>query len=213
MAYDITKPVRDIKELEPETQKGCLIIMEMCKKAGIPITIVETFRPQERQNYLYAQGRTRTGKVVTWTKESFHTTRRAFDFIHKTLGYNAPESFWKQVADMAQSIGFTAGYYFKGQKDRPHIQLDRGKRIVGVNLPVNSNSNSVKANNVDPALKLKLKQMYGFNDISIEYLANYKHGKALIEGMLVKKPLSDETLKYIKQYKHGEAMLQKIYNV
>lgn len=209
MGYDITRPVRDVNELEPEAKKGCLMLIEMCEKAGIPITIVETFRPQERQNYLYAQGRTRAGKVVTWTKSSFHTTRRAFDFIHKTLGYNAPESFWKRVADMAQNIGFTAGYYFKGQKDRPHIQLDRGKRITSANTV----TSAPKGNNVSPDLKLKLKQMYGFNDVSIEYLANYKFGKALIEGMLVKKPLSDETLKYIKQYKYGEAMLQKIYNV
>ncbi|MDP2396415.1 MAG: hypothetical protein Q8S84_08935 [bacterium] len=37
------------------------------------IFITESWRSQERQNYLYSLGRTIPGKTVTWTKDSEHT--------------------------------------------------------------------------------------------------------------------------------------------
>ena len=141
MAYDKTKVVDDINEIDSETKKGCLLFIEECKKRNLDIRIFETYRPQERQDYLYEQGRTRSGSKVTWTKSSYHTTRRAFDVIHRTLLWNAPESFWKGIAEVGKMFGFNCGYYWTKQ-DKPHFQLDKGKSIV-----IPSVSNSVNANN------------------------------------------------------------------
>ncbi|CAM5566737.1 putative protein OS=Lysinibacillus sphaericus OX=1421 GN=LS41612_07820 PE=4 SV=1 [Lysinibacillus sphaericus] len=41
--------------------------------------ITETYRSQARQHYLYTQGRTRPGKVVTWTLNSNHKSSLAWD--------------------------------------------------------------------------------------------------------------------------------------
>lgn len=126
---DITKVCDDITELDQDTQAAVAEFMRICKEKGLPIRIFETYRPQARQDYLYAQGRTRPGNKVTWTLNSFHTTRRAFDVIHKDLLWNAPESFWKAIAEIGKSIGLNAGYYWNKQ-DKPHFQLDKGKKPI-----------------------------------------------------------------------------------
>lgn len=127
---DITKPCRDLNELLPEVKKGAELFLEECKRQGLNILITETYRPQARQDWLYEQGRTRAGKKVTWTKKSKHTTRRAFDICKNVRGkeYDNSDGFFKKCADIAVSIGFTAGYYWSKQ-DMPHIQLDEGKHI------------------------------------------------------------------------------------
>lgn len=126
---DIKKVCDDIAELDQDTQMAVAEFMRICKEKGLPIRIFETYRPQARQDYLYAQGRTRPGDKVTWTLNSFHTTRRAVDVIHKDLLWNAPESFWKAIAEVGKSIGLNAGYYWNKQ-DKPHFQLDKGKKPI-----------------------------------------------------------------------------------
>ena len=51
------------------------------QETEIDFMVIEGFRPQERQNELYAQGRTKAGKKVTWTLNSRHTSGRAFDIV------------------------------------------------------------------------------------------------------------------------------------
>lgn len=59
---------------------ACRLLFQECFKAGIKnIFITETYRSQERQKYLYAQGRTRPGQIVTWTLDSNHKSRLAWD--------------------------------------------------------------------------------------------------------------------------------------
>ena len=147
MAYDKTKVVDSLNELEAETKKGCLLFIEECKKRNLDIRIFETYRPQIRQDYLYEQGRTRSGSKVTWTKSSFHTTRRAFDVIHRTLLWDAPESFWKSIAEVGKILGFNCGYYWS-QQDKPHFQLDVGKKII---VPVNSDP--INENNITKEIR------------------------------------------------------------
>lgn len=50
-------------------------------KAGIPIAIFETFRTPQRQDQIYAQGRTTSGKIVTQSKgwQSWHQYGVAVD--------------------------------------------------------------------------------------------------------------------------------------
>ncbi|CAM5484160.1 Peptidoglycan L-alanyl-D-glutamate endopeptidase OS=Lysinibacillus sphaericus OX=1421 GN=LS41612_04705 PE=4 SV=1 [Lysinibacillus sphaericus] len=76
----VTTTCRDLAELLPSAQTACRLLFQECYKAGIKnIFITETYRSQTRQKYLYAQGRTRPGKVVTWTLNSNHKSRLAWD--------------------------------------------------------------------------------------------------------------------------------------
>ena len=74
---------RDIAELSPKVQPMCLKFIGACQAAGIDILITSTYRDNESQNALYAQGRTAKGRKVTNAKggQSFHNYRVAFDFV------------------------------------------------------------------------------------------------------------------------------------
>ncbi len=56
----VTTVIRDLSQLLPVAQTACKLLFQECYKAGIrDIFITETYRTQERQNYLYQQGRSR----------------------------------------------------------------------------------------------------------------------------------------------------------
>ena len=94
---NITKANRDIKSLQPLAQQAAQLFLDECKKRGINIFVTEYQRAQERQDYLYCQGRTvsqcinagipksfaekycRAGQQVTWTRNSNHTSGYAWD--------------------------------------------------------------------------------------------------------------------------------------
>ena len=65
---------RKIEDLHPYVAKLCRAFVAACKKDGIDILITSTWRDNESQNALYAQGRTKPGKKVTNAKagQSFH---------------------------------------------------------------------------------------------------------------------------------------------
>src|SRR5690606_38735901 len=81
-AGGVRKVDRDLDELVPEFRKRLeRVISRMESEFGHQVTIVEAVRSQERQNYLFEQGRSRPGQVVTWTKNSNHLTGRAADVL------------------------------------------------------------------------------------------------------------------------------------
>ena len=78
----VTTTCRDVAQLKQVAQTAVRLLFQECAKAGITnIFITETYRSQERQNYLYAQGRTRSGNIVTWTRTSNHSGRLAWDIV------------------------------------------------------------------------------------------------------------------------------------
>lgn len=121
---DITTSCRDIKQLSVQAQKACTLFLSKCKKQGLDVCITETYRSQERQNYLYEQGRGRSGNIVTWTKNSRHTSRLAWDICKNVKGQEySDSSFFKKCGDIAKEIGITWGGTWK-EKDTPHFEID-----------------------------------------------------------------------------------------
>lgn len=120
---DVTKACRDISELTPQAQKACNLFMARCKARDLNVLITETYRSQERQNYLYEQGRSRSGKVVTWTKNSRHTSRRAWDICKNVKGQEYSDSgFFKACGDVAKELNITWGGTWK-TPDTPHFEI------------------------------------------------------------------------------------------
>ena len=121
---DVTKACRDIKELTPQAQKACGLFLSECKKQGLNVLITETYRSQERQDYLYQQGRTRAGKVVTWTHNSRHTSRRAWDVCKQVKGQEYSDAtFFKQCGEIAKKLGITWGGTWQSSPDTPHFEI------------------------------------------------------------------------------------------
>lgn len=116
---------RDISELCPTAQKACRLFLEKCEEKGLKVLITETYRSQERQNYLYEQGRTRSEKIVTWTKSSRHTSRRAWDICKNKKGEEYSDSnFFKECGKIAKELGITWGGTWK-TADTPHFEIDK----------------------------------------------------------------------------------------
>ncbi|AMJ42339.1 M15 family metallopeptidase [Anaerotignum propionicum] len=122
---DITKPCRDIQELSPLAQIACNLFRDECKKVGLIVCITETYRPQQRQNWLYEQGRTRAGNVVTWTKNSRHTSRMAWDICKNVKGQEYSDSaFFSKCGEIAKRLGITWGGTWS-TPDKPHFEINK----------------------------------------------------------------------------------------
>ena len=119
----VTTTCRKISELTPNAQIACNMFLEECKKQGLNVLITETYRSQERQNYLYEQGRTRPGKKVTWTRNSRHTSRRAWDICKNIKGAEYSDaSFFKKCGAIAKELGITWGGTWT-TPDTPHFEI------------------------------------------------------------------------------------------
>jgi len=120
----VTTTCREISELLPAAQTACQLLFQECFKAGIKnIFITETYRSQERQKYLYAQGRTRPGQIVTWTLDSNHKSRLAWD-----IAVCPPHSLYdvttlSKVGAIAGKLGITWGGNWSDKIDRPHFEV------------------------------------------------------------------------------------------
>ena len=142
----VTTTCRDLAELLPGAQTACRLLFQECYKAGIKnIFITETYRSQERQKYLYAQGRTRPGQVVTWTLNSNHKSRLAWD-----IAVGPPQLLYdvttlSRVGSIAKKLGIEWGGTWTKAIDRPHFEvkanwkMPKGYKLEGqVIVPSNS---------------------------------------------------------------------------
>jgi peptidoglycan L-alanyl-D-glutamate endopeptidase CwlK len=134
---------RDINELHPKVAEKCREFINRCKEQGIDVVITCTYRSEEEQNSLYAQGRTMPGKKITNAKgkNSYHFWRVAFDFVPIVNGkaqWNDLKLF-KQCGEIAESVGLEWAGRWKSFVEYAHCQytdgltladFQAGKRIV-----------------------------------------------------------------------------------
>lgn len=102
----------------------------------IDFSVLEGVRTLARQRELYAQGRTKPGKIVTWTMKSKHIEGKAVDLIPYPLDWNDLVKFNKIAAAMfraAKQLGIKIRWGAdwdgdgkpreKGETDSPHFEL------------------------------------------------------------------------------------------
>ena len=105
---------------------------------GYPMRLIEGVRSAERQQALYAQGRTKPGKIVTncdgVVKKSNHQAKDdgfghavdcAFlDDPHTPRDETYDESMpWNAYGALAEAVGLAWGGRWKDPYDRPHVEL------------------------------------------------------------------------------------------
>ena len=136
---DVTTACRDLNQLSAQAQKACALFLEECKRQGLNVLVTETYRSQERQNYLYEQGRSRAGDKVTWTKSSRHTSRRAWDICKNVKGQEySDKSFFKKCAEIAALFGITWGGDWNNTPDTPHFEVDLAWKLPTVSSPTDN---------------------------------------------------------------------------
>lgn len=122
---------RDTKLLHWKVQELLSQLIINCKKFGVEFKIIGTVRDQEYQSYIYEQGRSRKGNIVTNAKyTSFHRNDvgLAFDLcplVHGKLDWNAKKEYAIIIRE-AKLLGFTAGADWVSFPESAHFQLDGG---------------------------------------------------------------------------------------
>lgn len=94
---------------------------KIAAEEDIPIRVTEVKRSQERQDQLYAQGRTAPGPIVTWTRTSAHLDGRAFDVtIVGAPEYDDWPEAWELLGEVGEELGLKWGGHFQ---DYGHFEL------------------------------------------------------------------------------------------
>jgi peptidoglycan LD-endopeptidase CwlK len=115
--------IRDLNELDPRFRAILETALAEARKAGLDPVVIETYRPQSRQDELYAQGRTKPGRKVTWTRHSKHTQRLAADVCPRVNGvivWHRTDLF-DRWGEIAEKHGLVWGGRFSNY-DGAHVQ-------------------------------------------------------------------------------------------
>lgn len=134
------KSAARLNGLHPVVKQGAELLIERCFNRGVPILITQGLRTIAEQDALYAQGRTKSGAIVTNAKggSSFHNFGLAIDFAllmpdGKSVSWDMrrdgdfDKTFdWLEVIHEGESVGFECGYRWKSFPDPPHMQIAFG---------------------------------------------------------------------------------------
>ena len=183
MAVNVTSTTRDISELNPLVQVMLSVALDKIRKMKITPLVVETYRPKERQYYLYGQGRSvatcigagmpksyaqkyaRSGNKVTWTLNSIHIKRCAVDIIPQRNGkaiWDSKDKDTKQIISIMESVGFEAGANWSSSPDSPHFQ------VKGISLNGNCFTKNNTTKFVTKVIQKKLKKAGFYGDYTVD---------------------------------------------
>jgi len=121
-----------LQMLEAATRARVQRFLRMAQERGFHLKVTEGFRTWERQEELYAQGRTKRGKVVTWARggHSWHNYGRAIDVAFIENGKLTWEGNWNELGPIGEAAGLEWGGRWKGKKcDTDHFQFTNGMTI------------------------------------------------------------------------------------
>ncbi len=182
------------------------------KVQGVRPLILETYRTQKRQNYLYCQGRTVSEVMkkgisksfaqsycnpkaakITWTVNSLHKQRKAVDIVPArkidgkwTAIWNTKDKQTQSIIKSMQKYGFEAGANWTNNPDSPHFQVNGPFSRV---FKQGSNTTYVtmviqKALNKKAKTKLKVDGFWGSKTTEAVNKFRKQQGYKLINGQL-----------------------------
>ena len=116
------------------------VVKRAIEISEVDFMVVEGLRTKQRQEELYAQGRTKPGKVVTWTMKSKHIDGLAVDIApcnkDGSINWNDLKMFdkmadamFKAAKELNINIRHGADWNMngvkreKGETDSPHFEL------------------------------------------------------------------------------------------
>jgi GH24 family phage-related lysozyme (muramidase) len=124
---------KQIASLEPQVQERATRFMDLANKwaaeNGYEVKVTEGYRSPERQNELYAQGRTAPGPRVTNARagQSHHQSKRAFDVMITKNGKEVDKrEVWAQLAKLGKQSGLAWGGDFRSIYDPNHFEYMGG---------------------------------------------------------------------------------------
>ena len=125
---------RRLEDLLPTVQARAARWIAECERQGVPVLVTSTYRDNESQAAIYAQGRTTPGKIVTNAKagESLHNYRVAVDFVPLVGGKPDWEDAAKfaKAGQIAESQGMEWAGRWKSFKELAHVQFTGGLSLA-----------------------------------------------------------------------------------
>ena len=126
---------RSLDDLVPPARERAVLFQTTCALYGMDILIYCTYRSEEEQDDLYAQGRTKPGRIVTNARggESWHNHRCAFDFVPLVAGKPAWDdaNLYRKAGVIAESVGLEWAGRWKGSlRETAHCQYTGGLTLA-----------------------------------------------------------------------------------
>lgn len=121
---------RKIEDLRPEVASMARVMLAACDAEKLAVVIACTYRSNEEQAALYAQGRTTAGRIVTHARagQSEHNKRGALDVYPLQNGKLAEQdnpagrALWARLGAIGKAAGFTWGGDWR-MRDYPHFEF------------------------------------------------------------------------------------------
>lgn len=129
MAVNVTQSTRDLSQLKPLVGAVAQMAFIEAKNKGIDVLLTETYRPLERQYYLYCHGRTvqeaiaggvpkvkaekyvaqlkaegHKGGKITWTINSIHIQKQALDAIPQRVINKKMTAVWNSADPQTKQL-------------------------------------------------------------------------------------------------------------
>ncbi len=128
--------MRDLNKVHPRLKVAVEGILAKMMELGFPMIVTDTLRTLEEQQALYAQGRTKPGKIVTradGVKNKSNHQAKDDGFAHAVdmcflVGSKPswdPKLPWSKYGEVAKSFGLAWGGDWT-KPDLPHIELPSG---------------------------------------------------------------------------------------
>ena len=125
---------RSLQELIPCVRDRVYTFITMCDMEAIDLLVTSTYRDNESQNALYAQGRTAPGAIVTNARagESFHNYRCAVDVVPLRGGKpvwstsGSDWALWSRIGELGTLAGLEWAGNWTSFKEYAHFQYTGG---------------------------------------------------------------------------------------
>jgi peptidoglycan L-alanyl-D-glutamate endopeptidase CwlK len=126
---------RSLDELAPPVKERVENFLNLCKENNIDLLVTSTYRDNESQQALYAQGRTTAGKVVTNAKagDSWHNWRCAVDVVPLVNGkpnWDGSNPVWTKIGELGNQAGLEWAGNCKTFKELAHFQYTGGLTLA-----------------------------------------------------------------------------------
>jgi peptidoglycan L-alanyl-D-glutamate endopeptidase CwlK len=170
-----------MNSLRPDVAGNAKLWLAECRREGLDVELSNTLRDDEYQAYLYAQGRTRPGKILTYGKKTtFHGAGLAIDFYSRSTGYSHHD-FFVQCGAIAKRYGFSWAGDWKSMVEYCHVQWDNHGKSNHMNAPQMPLYIKEEIPMTKDEAKKIVQDKAGLSDATIQFVADdYRYGDDLI---------------------------------
>jgi len=125
---------RELSDLYPALCNLAGKHRELCLDSGITLLIYCTFRSAAEQDDLYARGRSKPGRIITYCSGGQSKHNNVDNGIPAALAYDCvpmiggkcvwdDDKLWDDIGTLGESIGLDWGGRWH-MSDKPHFELD-----------------------------------------------------------------------------------------